>query len=65
MKNLMLPTWVMSSILATVTSMPTLALLIDTYVLAGEPQAKTLVVKPQDWGYPDREARTPWMYRRT
>ncbi|MEK9984179.1 MAG: DUF1592 domain-containing protein [Opitutae bacterium] len=30
----------------------------------GEPQqAKTLVVKPQDWGYPDREARTPWMYR--
>ena len=23
----------------------------------------TLIIKPQDWGYRDREATTPWMYR--
>ena len=26
-------------------------------------KAETLLIKPQDWGYRDREAATPWMYR--
>jgi hypothetical protein len=26
-------------------------------------KAETLVIKPQEWGYRDREPTTPWMYR--
>ena len=57
MKNLMgSPTWVMSSILATVVlDVPRLA---DRYLRIafpfGEPQAKTLVVKPQIGVIPSR-----------
>lgn len=26
-------------------------------------KSKTALIKPQDWGYPEREPNTPWMYR--